>query len=161
MAVKAEFKVEGLRELQQRLIERKEAMKRVLDMKLLQLAEEAVSHAKWNKGYKDRTANLKNSISFALYYDGELVTAKAGQIPKPEATTEGQSQVESSLESYASQDGVVAPKGYSLVIVAGMRYGAHVEHKGYNVLHLTKYYLRDELRKILEETIDEVKNSTV
>lgn len=161
MAIKAEFKVEGLREIQQRLIERKEALKRVLDMKLLQLAEEAVTHAKWNKGYKDRTANLKNSISFALYYDGELVTAQAGQIPQPEATPEGQSQVETSLDEYARQDGVVAPKGYSLVIVAGMRYGAHVEHKGYNVLHLTKYFLRDEMRKILEEAIDDVKNGNV
>ena len=42
-----------------------------------------------------------------------------------------------------------------------MRYGAHVEHKGYNVLHLTKYYLRDELKKILEEAIDDVKNGVM
>ena len=159
MAVTAQFKVNGLQELQRRLIERKEAMKRVLDMKLLQLAEEAVTHAKWNKGYSDRTANLKNSISFALYYDGELVTAQAGHIPQPTADTEGQSQVEAALDEYARKDGVVAPKGYSLIIVAGMRYGAHVEHKGYNVLYLTKYYLRDELRKILEETVEEIKKA--
>lgn len=158
MAVKAEFKVEGLRDLQQRLKERKEALKRVLDIKILQLAEEAVAHAKRNKGYKDRTANLKNSISFALYYDGELVTARAGQIPDPAADPEGQTQVETALDEYARKDGVVAPKGYSLIIVAGMRYGAHVEHKGYNVLYLTKYYLRDELRKILEEAVEEIKN---
>lgn len=159
MAVTAKFKVEGLQALQQKLIERKEAIKRVLDMKLLQLAEEAVTHAKWNKGYRDRTANLKNSISFALYYDGELVTARCGQIPQPTADAEGQSQVEAILDEYARKDGVVAPKGYSLIIVAGMRYGAHVEHKGYNVLYLTKYYLRDELRKILEETIEEIKKA--
>ncbi len=158
MAVKAEFKVEGLRELQQRLNKRKEALKRVLDMKLLQLAEEAVTHAKWNKGYKDRTANLKNSISFALFYDGKLVTEHIGQIPEPDATEGGQSQVETALDTFARQEGVVAPTGYSLIIVAGMSYGAHVEHKGYNVLHLTKYFLRDELKRILEETIDEINN---
>ena len=161
MAIKAEFKVEGLREIQQRLIERKEALKRVLDMKLLQLAEEAVTHAKWNKGYKDRTANLKNSISFALYYDGELVTAHAGQIPEPQQSPEGQAQVEAALDEYARKENVVAPKGYSLLIVAGMRYGAHVEHRGYNVLHLTKYYLRDELKKVLEEAIDDVKEGRI
>ncbi len=156
MAIKAEIKVEGLQQLQQRLNERKEALKRVLDIKILQLAEEAVTHAKVNKGYKDRTANLKNSISFALYYDGELVTSNIGSIPQPEADAEGQQQVEDSLQSYSRESGVIAPKGYSLIIVAGMRYGAHVEHKGYNVLHLTRYFLRDEMRKILQETIDEI-----
>ena len=158
MAVKAEFKVEGLRALQQKLNERKEALKRVLDMKILQLAEEAVSHAKVNKGYKDRTANLKNSISYALYYDGGLVTRGIGNIPNPQEAPKEHSGVAENLESFAQQNGGIRPTGYSLVIVAGMEYGAHVEHKGYNVLHLTKYFLHDEMRKILEETIEEVKN---
>ena len=157
MAVKAEFKVEGIRQLQQRLNERKEALKRVLDMKLLQLAEEAVTHAKHNKGYKDRTANLKNSISFALFYDGELVTQQVGKIPQPNEAPKEHQGVASNLEQFCSETGVVRPTGYSLIIVAGMEYGAHVEHKGYNVLHLTKYYLRDEMKKVLEETIDDIK----
>lgn len=158
MAVKVELRVKGLEQLQRRLIERRDALKRVLDMKMMQLAEEAVTHAKWNKGYRDRTGNLKNSISFALYYDGELVSMNVGQIPKPGESPEGQGQVESALESFAHEDGAVRPKGYSLIIVAGMRYGVNVEHKGYNVLHLTRYFLRDEMRKILEETIEEIKN---
>ena len=156
MAVKAEFKVEGIRQLQQKLFEKKEALKRVLDMKLLQLAEEAVSHAKHNKGYSDRTANLKNSISFALFYDGELVTKHIGNIPNPNEAPKGHQGVETNLDTFAKEDDVVAPKGYSLIIVAGMEYGAHVEHKGYNVLHLTKYYLRSEMKKILEETLKEI-----
>lgn len=127
-------------------------------MKILQLAEEAVTHAKQNKGYSDRTANLKNSISFALYYDGELVTQQIGQIPKPDEAPSGHQGVESNLEAFAHSEGVVRPKGYSLIIVAGMEYGAYVEHRGYNVLHLTKYFLHDEMRKILEETIEDVKN---
>ena len=157
MALKAEFKVEGIRQLQQKLNEKKEALKRVLDMKLLQLAEEAVSHAKHNKGYKDRTANLKNSISFALFYDGQLVTKQIGQLSKPEEAPKEHRGVENNLDAFAQEDGVVAPSGYSLIIVAGMEYGAHVEHKGYNVLHLTRYYLHDEMKKILEETLEEIK----
>lgn len=155
MAVKAEFKVEGLDRLQQKLIERRDAIKRVLDMKILQLAEEAVTHAKEHKGYKDRTANLKNSISFALYYDGELVSRNIGKIDTGAAPDNHQGVAEN-LEEYAQ--GVVRPKGYSLVIVAGMEYGAHVEHKGYNVLHLTKYFLREEMAKILQETVEEISN---
>jgi putative hemolysin len=158
MAVKAEFKVAGLRELQQKLNERKEALQRVLDMKLLQLAEEAVTHAKQNKGYRDRTANLKNSISFALFYDGELVTQHLGDIPQPENAPKEHQGVASSLERFCAEDGTVKPQGYSLIIVAGMEYGVYVEQKGYNVLHLTKYFLQDEMRKILEETLNEIKN---
>ena len=156
MAVKAEFKVEGLKELERRLLERKERLRTTLDMKIQQLAEEAVTHAKRNKGYKDHTANLKNSISFALFYDGELVTQQVGNIPKPEEAPKEHQGVASNLERYCAEAGVVRPKGYSLVVVAGMEYGVYVEHKGYNVLYLTKYFLRDEMKKILEETLEEI-----
>ena len=129
-----------------------------LNMRLMQLAEEAVTYSKENKGYQDRTANLKNSISFALYLDGEIVTSVQGQIPKPEETKGGQDAVNAALNSYAQQEGVVATKGYSLIIVAGMNYGKYVEDKGYNVLHLTRYYLRDEMKKIFKEVTEMIKN---
>ena len=159
MAVRAELRAEGVRRLQERLTERQQALRKVLDMKLRQLAEEAVTHAKQNKGYRDRTANLKNSISYALFYDGQLLTQQAGQIPHPEEAPKGHQDVTSNLEEFCQEEGVVRPSGYSLIIVAGMEYGAHVEHKGYNVLHLTKYFLHDEMKKILEETIEEIRNS--
>ena len=55
---------------------------------------------------------------------------------------------------------MVAPKGYSLVIVAGMNYGKYVEDKGYNVLHLTKYFLRKEMKKIFEEVAEMIKSDS-
>ncbi len=126
---KVEFKIKGIEELQQKLLAMKQAVETRLDIELRQLGEEAVTHAKENKGYHDRTANLKNSISYALYKDGEPLIQSAGQIPEPDATKEGQSQVEDNLTRFASENGVVAPKGYTLIVVAGMNYGAHVEHK--------------------------------
>ena len=153
MAVKAEFKFEGLEMLQERLTQKAEQLKSALDMRLLQLCEDAVTYSKEHKGYKDRTANLKNSISFALFRDGELLRMYEGKLTVPNATKEGQAQVSENLQEYANS-GVVAPKGYSLVIVAGMNYGVYVEHRGYNVLHLTKYYLKDELEKILGNVIE-------
>lgn len=151
----AEFQVRGIKELQARLKERGGLLRKTLEQKLLQLCEDAVTHAKKNKGYKDRKANLKNSISFALFYDGELLIRHESNIPKPEEDKYGQEQVKDNLDAYISS-GVVAPKGFTLAIVAGMNYGAKVQAKGYNVLYLTKYYLRDELRKILEETLQDV-----
>lgn len=152
----AKLKVDGLEELQRRILEKKQTLKNVLDGKLLQLCEEAVAHAKLNKGYQDHTSNLKNSISFALYYDGKPVTIHEGQIPKPEEVPNGMRSVGESVEAYSNQPGVVAESGYTLIIVAGMEYGKYVEDKGYNVLHLTRYFVKDELEKILKETLEDV-----
>lgn len=155
---KVELQLKGREALQKRLNEKREQMIAFLNMRLMQLAEEAVTYSKENKGYQDRTANLKNSISFALYFDGELVTSAVGNIPKAEEVEGGQGVVSAALDAYVQKDGVVAPKGYSLVIVAGMNYGRYVEDKGYNVLHLTKYYLKDEMKKVFEEVMEMCKN---
>ena len=152
-----EIKLKGREALQGRLKEKRNKLISCLNIRLLHLAEDAVVYSKDNKGYKDRTGNLKNSISFALYLDGELITSQEGQLPKPEATEEGQQGVSNALAEYAQKEGVVAPKGYSLVIVAGMRYGKYVEENhGYNVLQLTKHYLREEMKGIFEEVINTI-----
>ena len=151
------LQIRGREALQQKLNEKREQLIKALNVRLMQLAEEAFTYSKDNKGYQDRTANLKNSISFALYLDGEIVVSKIGAIPKAEEVVGGQDAVGEALQNYAQQEGVVAPKGYSLIIVAGMNYGKYVEDKGYNVLHLTKYYLRSEMKKIFEEVIEMIK----
>ena len=154
---KVEIKIKGREALQKRLNEKRDKLISYLNERLLQLAEEAVIYSKDNKGYKDRTGNLKNSISFALYLDGSLITSQEGQIPKPEATEDGQQGVGNALAEYAQKEGIVAPRGYSLVIVAGMRYGKYVEENyGYNVLQLTKHYLREEMKGIFEEVINTI-----
>ena len=161
---KVELNIKGLDALQRKLNEKKQLVTNTLNVALMQLAEEAVTYSKNNKEYKDHTANLKNSISFALYFDGELVTSKIGEgynstykdekgrtHDNPYSKDEVVQFQENALSEYAKKDGVIAPCGYSLIIVAGMNYGKHVEDKGYNVLHLTKYYLKDEMKKIFEE----------
>lgn len=157
---KVELQIKGRKALQKRLNEKRQQIISYLNMRLMQLAEEAVTYSKENKGYQDRTANLKNSISFALYLDGQLITSAVDKIPKAEEAEGGQEGVSAALNEYAQKEGVVAPKGYSLVIVAGMNYGKYVEDKGYNVLHLTKYFLRDEMKKIFEEVSEMIKSDS-
>ncbi len=158
---KVEIKIKGREALQKKLNEKREKLISYLNVRLLQLAEDAVVYSKDNKGYKDRTGNLKNSISFALYFDGQLITSQEGQLPKPEAAEEGQQGVSNALAEYAQKEGVIAPQGYSLVIIAGMRYGKYVEdNHGYNVLQLTKHYLRSEMKKIFEEIIETIKSES-
>lgn len=158
---KVKIQANGVKALQERLNKRRETIVNALKVELSQLAEAAVTYSKDVKGYRDRTANLKNSISFALYLDGELLTSKVGEIPKPKQAARGQEGIAQALSEYAAKDGVVSPNGFSLVIVAGMDYGRYVEDKGYNVLHLTKYYLRDEMRKILEKVIERINKGEV
>ena len=165
---KVQLQVKGLEALQKKLQQKKKQVENRLNTELLQLAEEAVKYSMENKGYKDHTANLKNSISFALYKDGLLITQAVGngynatykdednkEHKNPLTKDEVINMRNNALEAYAQQEGVIAPKGYSLIIVAGMNYGKYVEDKGYNVLHLTKYFLREELRKIFEEIKEE------
>lgn len=157
---KIELQVKGREALQKRLNEKRQQIISYLNMRLMQLAEEAVTYSKESKGYKDRTANLKNSISYALYLDEQLITSAVGKIPKEEEAKGGQEGVSAALNEYAQKEGVVAPRGYSLVIVAGMNYGKYVEDKGYNVLHLTKYFLREEMKKVLEEVAEMIKSDS-
>lgn len=153
---KVDFKIKGIEELQKRLNQMKDSVDRRLAMELRQVGEEAVTFSKENKGYHDRTANLKNSISYALYKDGELLEQHIGNIPKPEEDVNGQAQVADNLARYATQDGVVKPQGYTLIVVAGMNYGKYVEDKGYNVLYLTQNYLREELKKVINGIINDI-----
>ena len=94
---KVDFKIKGIEALQKRLKEKSALVERKLEMELSQVGEEAVTFSKENKGYHDRTANLKNSISYALFKDGELVEQHIGKIPKPKEDPIGQPQVADNL----------------------------------------------------------------
>ena len=154
---KAEFQTKAIEALKQRLLEKKQAVDNVLSMELAELGEKAVTFSKNNKGYQDQTANLKNSISFAVFKDGKLVDTVIGKIPEPDKAKGGQTQVQSALEEYAAKPGVVAPTGYTVIVVAGMVYGKYVEDKGYNVLYLTKGFLRDGIKDIIKEVLELIK----
>lgn len=154
---KVDIQIKGVEALKKRLMEKKQAVDNVLSKMLSELGEKAVTFSKDNKGYKDRTANLKNSISFAVFCDGKLINKVIGNIPEPDKVKGGQSQVDNILEEYASKDGVVAPKGYTIIVVAGMSYAKHVEDKGYNVLYLTRHYLHNGMKDICQMISDSLK----
>lgn len=151
---KVSIKIEGIEALKKKLMEKKQAVDNVLKTALPELGEKAVTYSKENKGYQDQTANLKNSISFAVFFDGKLINTTIGKIPEPDKVKGGQAQVQSALEEYASKPGVVAPKGYTIIVVAGMSYAKHVEDKGYNVLYLTRHFLNDGIKAIAKELLE-------
>lgn len=149
---KVEIRITGVEAIKRNLMRRLEGLKNQFQMRLMQLAEEAVTYSKEQKGYKDRTANLKNTISFALFRDGELVTQVINQNnelpPEYKDKKVDAAYIEDRLKAYYSQPGVVAQKGFTLCVVAPMNYAEYVEQHGYNVLYLTKPFLHD---RIIEE----------
>lgn len=154
---RAKFQIKGVEALKQRLLKKKQAVDDALSMELSELGEKAVIFSKDNKGYHDQTANLKNSISFATFKDGKLVDSVIGQIPEPDKAKGGQAQVQNALEEYAAKSGVVASTGYTIIVAAGMIYGKYVEDKGYNVLYLTRGFLRDGIKDIVKEVLELIK----
>ena len=159
---KVQFKANGLKALQERLAKARDALNMKLEIRLKYLGEEAVTHAKLHKGYHDRTANLKNSISYVLYYDGQPIQTGFGHAEKATETmsmAQLDSQIKENVDDFAREH--VQPKGYTLIIVAGMNYGKHVEDKGYNVLYLTRYFMETELKKLIQEILDDVRNGNI
>lgn len=154
MAVKFSLDANGIEQLQEKLAHKYEKVIFALATALKQVGEEAVTYSKDNKGYKDHTSNLKNSISYVLYFDGQPVYENIGVIPDPNATPKGQAIVKENIDVYAQRIGISNMKGFTLIVVAGMNYGKYVEDKGYNVLHLTERFLQTEILSVLQDMKD-------
>ena len=71
--------------------------------------------------YLNQTTNLRNSVGYYIFHNGERVFKKEGDVsPSDECVTK-------ILE-------LVDPDGYQLIGFAGMNYASYVEDLGYNVI---------------------------
>lgn len=155
---KVQLRIKGIEALKKKLMEQREIMINYLTYAMAELGERTVTYSKDNKGYQDHTANLKNTIDYALFLDGELVCV--GDHEELNGTEKDKAHfIPDAAVKYAQQQGVIAPKGYSLIIASGVDYGQHVENKGYNVLYLTKFFLKDEMKKIILKAIENAKQN--
>jgi hypothetical protein len=69
--------------------------------------------------YMDRTGNLRNSIGYYVYHNGELVKEKS---------------IGNAVENKQIIQDFINHKGFQLIGIAGMNYASFVESKGYNVI---------------------------
>lgn len=69
--------------------------------------------------YKDDTTNLRNSIDYYVFYNGELVSGGVS---------------EQASQNRALISDLIKPTGFQLIGIAGMNYASYVESKGYNVI---------------------------
>lgn len=121
---------------------------------LTRVGEEAVKLAKMippERGFKDRTGNLRSSIGYVVLVDGKPVNVAFAAVKGGHAgVNEGQRlalQVGSKTE------------GYALVVVAGMNYAVHVESKGRDVLTSAEKFAEKEVAKHLADLVTNVQNA--
>jgi hypothetical protein len=69
--------------------------------------------------YNDVTTNLRNSIQYFIFYNGEIVHSGKSEFNE---------------QNIALVQDYINNKGFQLIGIAGMNYASHVESKGYNVI---------------------------
>jgi hypothetical protein len=130
---------------------------------------QAVNRAKMTDTYKDRTNNLRSSIGYVLYYNGELVSEffeaggrGSGGGGEVKFTTSDGTEVSftTAVQDSSGKEGVEtgrslanliaqrhATDGFVAVIIAGMDYALYVEALGYDVLTSSTLDLRRDLQE--------------
>lgn len=120
MALKAKFKLTDIRKKTEDFYNR--ALAGALEA-LKDAAQQVVNEAKLQETYADQTGNLRASIGYVIFFNGEKV---AGSFASGTGQEKGKAFSETVAKKYS--------KGFVVVLVAGMEYAAYVEAKGYDVL---------------------------
>ncbi|MFV0232769.1 hypothetical protein OBK30_06850 [Empedobacter falsenii] len=139
MGIRPNFSSKDLDKLNQKIID--DTLKKCIQA-YLYLGENVVSHAKQSVGFMDQTGNLRSSIGYVLFVNGQVY--KEYYEGKAVGTSEGK-QFARELASKARKAPIV------LVFTAGMNYAYSVESKGYNVLAASENYAKQVADLIIKQ----------
>ena len=132
------------RMLQEKIAKYEEKIIRILR----NVGEKCINEAREYGSYQDRTGNLRSSIGYIVLKDGKPIE-KGGFAPTEKGTEvgkNGQKEGEAFINKVTSQ----YPKGFVLVVVAGMKYASYVEARNYNVLTSAELLAEREVPKLLK-----------
>ena len=101
------------------------------------VGEACLKEARLNGNYTDRTGNLRNSIGYAVLFDGEVMEESAF------ANTKGGQNGKKHLDS--------------LIVSTGMSYAAYVEARNYNVLTSSELLANKLVHQIMKQLGFEMK----
>lgn len=145
MPIKANFTQQQIEQLLQK---KAENVHMAIVSVLYQLGELCVNEARSFGSYTDRTGNLRSSIGYGVFKDGQPISySDFEQVSKG---TDGAIEGRALLDRVAGQ----YPNGYALIVVAGMNYAVYVEAKGYNVLSSAELLAENELPRMINELFD-------
>lgn len=115
---------------------------------LCELGEKCVEEARLMGSYKDRTGNLRSSVGYGVYRDGQQVMVSPFEQVKDGA--DGSIEGKRLLDKLATK----FPSGYVLIVVAGMNYAYYVEARGYNVISSSELLAERELPRMINDLFD-------
>lgn len=123
---------------------------------LIHIGEQAVSIAKQvppERGFTDRTGNLRSSIGYVVALDGKPINMAFEAVKGgAEGIAEGERLALQIAGRYGTGDPV-------LVVVAGMNYAVHVESKGRDVLTSAEKYAEKAIAREMADLVTNVKNA--
>jgi hypothetical protein len=127
--------------------------------------EEFVVNARNTDTYHDQTGNLRSSIGYVVYHNGQLLsdnfqavgarkrygTSNHNAVQKKYGT--GTKTDEGVMKARELADEVAAehPQGFVLVCVAGMEYAASVEARGYDVITTSSISAVKDLKQAMRD----------
>jgi hypothetical protein len=132
-----------------------------LVMRLKRIGETFVKNARENGSYNDITGNLRNSVGYLILRDGVqldsdfrksavvMKTIKRGKNTGKERKTYGSKEGVRSGKDFAFEVARKFPRGYVLIVVAGMEYASKVESKGKDVLTASSIIAEKDLREAI------------
>lgn len=124
-----------------------EVIQDVIRDQLVDVAEQFVADARTINTYTDRTSNLRGSIGYAIIKDGAEIFGNF------DGVAEGQAKAKQ-LVSEVQAD---YPKGFSLIVVAGMSYSIFVEARGYDVLTGSSQIAESNLKRQFDRLKNQLK----
>lgn len=120
----------------------KQKMENVIVLRFQRIGETFIANARSNDTYKDQTGNLRSSIGYVILKDGEQIFGTF-----PGSTEEGKARAAKTVEEAKAK----APRGFVLIVVAGMEYALYVEAMGYDVLTASGQIAANDLKKAVEQ----------
>lgn len=137
-----------------------EAIER-LELKRLQyLGEMCVTHARSipaDRGFHDRTGNLRSSIGYVIFKDGVAIQDNFAEVNGPEGGNAAEAIQKA--KTVADRAARKHPTGFCFVVTAGMEYAIYVESKGRDVLASAEALARREMPKMMEELVNNIKSA--
>ncbi|MGV0921902.1 hypothetical protein ACTS94_16395 [Empedobacter falsenii] len=141
MGISPNFTNKDLDKLNQKIIDN--TLQKCIQAYLI-LGESVISHAKDSVGFTDQSGNLRSSIGYVLFVNGQVY--REFYEGKAVGTSEGK-QFARELASKAKRAPIV------LVFTAGMNYAYSVESRGYNVLAASENYAKQVADLIIKQMI--------
>ena len=117
------------------------------------LGEKCVNHARQidkTIGFEDQTGNLRSILGYVIYFNGKPV---GENFEKVRGGNEGLEKGRKLAKEIAGD----YPRGFLLVVVAGMEYAVYVEANNRDVLTSAEHLAEKKLPEMLKQIDDKIK----